>query len=184
MQSPLASRIDQPIADQRLQDMLPAGSFARVRQPRRPEPIQFKMLIEVARKPTRAPLPRAMQLHRIQPDLYPIVLGMLWHRGRKQRQLLMALALFVEGLDQSAPRVVLAVVDLAEIQDRSLDHPAAGATLALHNTPIAILFAVSASLGESQVHDAEFYRKIRDLKKVFVLLSCSLHRFSTHRPLY
>jgi hypothetical protein len=70
MQAPLASRINQSIADERLQNMPPAGSLARVGQPRRPEPIQFELLIEMARQPARAPLARAMQLHRLEPHLH------------------------------------------------------------------------------------------------------------------
>ena len=89
MQPPLAARIDQPIAHQSLQDMPPAGPFARVRQARCPELIELQLLIEMTRQPARSPLPRAMQLHRIEPHLQPIGPGVLRHAlpGGKQREL-------------------------------------------------------------------------------------------------
>jgi hypothetical protein len=92
VQSPLAPRIDQPIANQRLQDLLPAGSLARIRQTARPKPIQLKLLVEMTRQPTRTPLPRPMQLHRIEPHLHAIRLSVLWNRaiGGKQGQLRVA----------------------------------------------------------------------------------------------
>jgi hypothetical protein len=49
---------------------------------------------------------------------------------------------------------VLAIVDLAQVQHLPLDHPAARATLALDNIPIAMFFAVFEASVESQEHDA------------------------------
>jgi hypothetical protein len=71
MQAPLAAGIDQPVADQRLQDVPPPRPLTRVRQTRRPEPIEFQLLIELTRQPARAPLPRPVQLHRLEPHLQP-----------------------------------------------------------------------------------------------------------------
>jgi hypothetical protein len=80
VQPPLAARIEQPIAHQRLQHVPPAGAFARVRQARRPELIQAKLFIQLAGQPARPPLPRPMQLHRLQPHLHAVRLGVLGHR--------------------------------------------------------------------------------------------------------
>jgi len=46
-----------------------------------------------------------MQLHLVEPHLHTIGFGMSRHGpfGRKQRQLAMPLAVFVEGLDDLAP---------------------------------------------------------------------------------
>src|SRR5271166_71754 len=95
-----------------------AGSLARVGQPRRPEPIQFELLIEMAGQPTRAPLARAMQLHRIEPRLHAEARGVIRDAslGREQRELARPLALLVEGLHDPRPGPMLAVVDLAQIQ--------------------------------------------------------------------
>ena len=62
--------------------------------------------------------------------------------GGKQRQLAMKMAVLVERLDHPTPRVALAVVDLTQIQHRTLHHLAAGAAPALDDAPIAMLFAV------------------------------------------
>jgi hypothetical protein len=42
--------------------------------------------------------------------------------GRKQRQLAVPLASFIEGFDQLAPGLALTVIDLAEIKHLPLDH--------------------------------------------------------------
>jgi hypothetical protein len=42
---------DQSNQHQRLQDMPPAGSFARVRQALCPEPVELQLLVEMTRKP-------------------------------------------------------------------------------------------------------------------------------------
>src|SRR5258707_3700013 len=127
MQSPLAARIDQPIADQRLQDVLPAGSFPRIRQPTRPEPIQLELLIQMTRQPTRAPLPRPMQLHCLQPHLYAIALGMLGNRaiGGEQSQLRVSSSPFIKAFEHPTPSLVLAIVDLSPSQHLALPQLAA-----------------------------------------------------------
>ncbi len=77
VQAPLAAGIDKPIADQRLEDVSPASPFARIRQTSRPEAVELQLLIELAGKPARAPLPRPMQLHGPEPDLHATVLGVI-----------------------------------------------------------------------------------------------------------
>jgi hypothetical protein len=59
MQPPFAAGINQPVAHQRLQDMPPAGSLARVRQALCREPIELQLFVEMTRKPAGSPLPRA-----------------------------------------------------------------------------------------------------------------------------
>ena len=85
-----------------------------------------------------------MQLHRVEPNLHPIFLGVFRHPsfGRKQSQLSVSLGPFIESLDYPAPRLALAIVDLAQIQHRPLHHATASTALALDNAPIAMLFAV------------------------------------------
>jgi len=53
-----------------------------------------------------------MQLHLVEPHLHAIGFGMVRHGpfGRKQRQLTMMSAVFVEGLDDPTPGVALAIV--------------------------------------------------------------------------
>src|SRR5271157_2993523 len=111
----------------------------------------------MAGQPTRAPLARAMQLHRIEPHLHAEARGVIRDAslGREQRELARPLALLVEGLDDPRPSPMRAVVDLAQIQHRALDHPAAGTAPAFDNAPVAVLFAVFPSPSESQVHTGE-----------------------------
>src|SRR6478672_901684 len=106
VQPPLAARIDQPLADQRLQHVAPAGALARVRPPLRPEPIEPELLVELTGEPARAPLPRPLQPHRPEPDLDAIRLGVVGQRpfGGKQGELPGAPAVLVEALDHPAPR--------------------------------------------------------------------------------
>src|SRR5208282_2877953 len=122
MQPPFTAGIDQPIAHQGLQNVLPARTFARIGQARRKEKIEFELPIEMTGQKAGAPLPRPMQLHLVEPHLHAIGFGMVRHGpfGRKQRQLTMMSAVFVEGLDDPTPGVALAVVDLTKIYPDSL----------------------------------------------------------------
>jgi hypothetical protein len=85
-----------------------------------------------------------MQLHRIEPHLHAIAIGggRNFMIGRKQRQLPVPSAAFIEGFDRLTPSRALAVIDFAEIQHLTLDHFATGAALVLNDIPIAMLFAV------------------------------------------
>ena len=155
VQPPLAAGVYQTVTHQRLQDVPPLRPFARIRQTLGPEPIEFQFLIQMTRQPTRAPLPWAVQLHRIEPHLYAIAVGTGWNFaiGRKQRQLAVPTAAFIEGFDRLAPSLVLTVINLAEIQHLPLDDFAAGATLILDDTPVSMLFAIFEASVESQEHD-------------------------------
>jgi hypothetical protein len=86
--------------------------------------------------------------------------------GRKQRELTRSLALLVEGFDDPGPRRVLAVVDLAQIQHRSLHHLAAGTALAFDNAPVTVLLAVLPPPRESQVHAGDSTLKSNQEKGV------------------
>ena len=57
----------------------------------------------------------------------------------------MLLAAFVKSVDNPAPGLALAVVDLSEIKHRALCHPIAGAAPALDNAPVTARFAVLPS---------------------------------------
>ncbi len=156
VQAPLAAGIDQPVTDQRLQDVSPLFPLTRVPQTRRPESIEPQLLVQLIRQPARAPLPRPMQFHCVEPHLHAVTVGACRNLaiGRKQRQLAVPLAAFVKGFDQMVPSLELAVIDLAEIQHLPLDHLATGAALVFNDIPVAMLFAVfEASVG-SQEHDA------------------------------
>jgi hypothetical protein len=154
VQSPLAAGIDQAVAHQRLQDVPPPRSLARIRQASRPELIELQLLIQMTRQPARAPLPRPVQFHGIEPHLNAVSVGARRNLAisGKQRQLAVPLAAFIKGLDLLAPGLALTVIDLAEIQHLTLHHLAIGAALVLDDIPIAMLFAVFEASVESQKH--------------------------------
>src|SRR5271167_3179532 len=132
-------------------------------------------------EPARAPLARAMQLHRIEPHLHAKTFGMVRHSpiGWKQGKLSMPPAPLVDPFDHPAPRRVLAVVDLAQIQNRTLHHSPARTAPAFDNAPITVLLAVLPSPCESQVHGPRFYAQTKTRKEG----RSSLHAFPPHRPL-
>jgi hypothetical protein len=72
-----------------------------------------------------------VQFHRIEAHLHAITVsaGRNLAIGRKQRQLAVPPAPLIEGIDQLAPSLALAVIDLAEIKNLPLDHLATGAAL-------------------------------------------------------
>ena len=95
-----------------------------------------------------------MKLHRLKPHPNSIalrVLGQLLLSG-KERQLRLLLGPFIEGFDHPAPPLLLAVVDLAQIQHLALHHLAPGAALTLDDVPIAMLFTVLPSPIAAQLH--------------------------------
>ena len=136
--------------------MPPLRPLARVRQTRRPESIEAQLLIQLTRQPARAPLPRPVQFHGVEPDLHPVTVGACWNLaiGGKQRQLAVPPAAFIKGFDLAVPGIELAVIDLAEIQHLPLDYLATGAALVLDDVPVTMLFAVFEASVESQEHDA------------------------------
>src|SRR5712691_656049 len=94
--------------------------------------------------------------HCLEPHLDAMRLGMFGNRaiGRKQGKLPVAAGPFIKGFDLTTPSLMLAVVDLAQVQHLPLYHLAASAALALDNIPIAMFFAVFEASVESQKHDA------------------------------
>ena len=171
VQTPLAAGIDQPVAHQRLQDIAPVRSFARGRHAARPELVKPKLFIEFTRKPARAPLPRPMQFHRIEPHLYAVPLGPSGKPtvGRKKPQLGVALRILVKRFDRTAPIVMLAVADLTQIQQLPLHHLAIGTAPILDDVPIAVLLAVLEASIRSQKHGPTKLRRSQQAKKILGL---------------
>jgi hypothetical protein len=54
----------------------------------------------MTRQPTRVPLPRPMQFHRVEPHLHAITVRVCWNLviGRKQRQLVVPTIAFIKCL--------------------------------------------------------------------------------------
>src|ERR1700726_242612 len=86
---------------------------------------------------------------------------------------------FVERFDLTTPRFALAIIDLAQIQNRTLHHTTTRTASAFDNAPIPVLLAVLPSPCESQVHGPRFYAQTKSRKEG----RSSLHAFQPRRPL-
>src|SRR3984893_24099 len=86
---------------------------------------------------------------------------------------------FVERFDLTTPRFALAIIDLAQIQNRTLHHTTTRTASAFDNAPVPVLLAVLPSPCESQVHGPRFYAQTKSRKEA----RSSLHAFPPHRPL-
>src|ERR1700693_4291220 len=138
MQPPFAARINESIADQGLQNMLPACSLSTVGQTPGPELIESQLLVQFAGQPTGSPLSRPMQFHLFEPDLHAKVGGEVRQLpiSRKQCQRHGPLALLIEDFNCSTPTFVLSVVDLAKIDHLPLDHLATAAASILYHAAV------------------------------------------------
>src|SRR5262245_58356525 len=143
MQAPFAARINQSIRRQNLQHMPPGSFLARVRQALWPELVQLKLIPQLTGYPASSPLPRPAQLELIQPDLHPILSGMLGHGPirRIERQLPRLPQRRIEHLGGLGPTFLLAVVDLSQVKQVPL-HPAAPRFDLLGDAPRTMIFAV------------------------------------------
>src|SRR5437773_2664608 len=84
------------------------------------------------------PLPRMTNEKIPQPHLHSETGGMLRHRpvSREQGQTHLLLVLGIEDLDAFKPRLLLTVVDLAQVKDMPLHDPSAAASAAFHDGPV------------------------------------------------
>src|SRR5271156_3455839 len=155
MQPPLAARFNQPVSDQDLQNLVPTRSLPARRQALGPEPIEMQVTPQQPGQPTGAPLPRTMQAKfgQAEPHQRGIVRYSLATILREQRQRLRASAIRIENLDRPTPNFRLRRIDLTQIQNVPLHHPAAIETLVLDDVPIEVGLTVLPSLDSSQEHD-------------------------------
>jgi len=109
-----------------------------------------------------------MQLHGIEPQLHAMRLRMFGNAaiGRKQSQLRVAALAFVKSFDRTTPILMLAIIDLAEVQHLPLHHFAASTTPVLDDIPIAMLLAVLEASVESQEHASELTPNQTDEKRL------------------
>src|SRR5260370_38507559 len=94
----------------------------------------------MARQPARTPLPRPMQLHRVEPHLDAMRPGMFGNPaiGGTHGEVRWAAEPFPKGFPRETPRLVLRVLDLARPQPRPPTHPAARATPSLYKIASAM----------------------------------------------
>src|SRR5260370_40560067 len=85
----------------------------------------------------------------------------------------------VDRFNLATPSFSLAIITLAQIQNRTLHHTTTCAASAFDNAPVTVLLAVLPSPCESQVHGPRFYAQAKSRKEG----RSSLHAFPPHRPL-
>jgi hypothetical protein len=155
MTPPLAAGSDEPVGGERLQDQVPARAFAARRESAGPEGVQPELRVQVARQPARAPLPGAP--HREIPEA-DLDRGVIRHLGDpvfgKQGQAARVGGAVLEDLDGLAPGLPLAVIDLAQVEDRALHHAPAAHAPGLDEAPVPMRLAVFVARVTAQEHRA------------------------------
>src|SRR6266508_3867122 len=108
-----------------------------------PELAQSQLMPKLTGQPTVAEGPRAPQLQTAQFHL-DAVHGIFWQRTifRKQTQFGELLLLLIEHRQCFAPRRLLLVVDLAQVQHSPLNGLVGGNPLVLHDAEVAVILAV------------------------------------------
>src|SRR6266511_3352906 len=155
VQSPLASRRQQPVGNEHEQHLIPARALATGRKSRAPEAVEPQLLPQHKRQPARSPLarPAELELRQLQPDNRAIVKKTFTAVLGKQRQ--RPLGAVFHNRDRFAPCLFLAVVDLAQIEHMPLHHASLADALALNNAPVAVLLAVLLANQCAQKHDGQ-----------------------------
>ena len=143
MDAQLAAGIDQAVDHQQLQHLGPRHLAAVSDQLHVPERRQFQLVPEPAAQPAVAEAARPAQLHLVELDGDRVE---CFRRQRavvgKQTQFTILLAVFVEDLQRPAPGLLLAVVDLAEIEHLALGGASAAGAAVLDNAEIAMRFSI------------------------------------------
>ena len=153
MHAKLAARIEQTIDHQQPQHLLPTHRFAPFRQPLLPELIQPQLLPQLACQPAVAEYPRPPQFQPAQLHLHAVDrIGGKFPVVRKQTQRPIALFFLIEHLQRLAPRCLLLIVDLAQIQHCPLHRLAARHTAILHDAEVAMVLAVLLPVCAAQKH--------------------------------
>jgi hypothetical protein len=133
VQPPLAARIQQPVTAQGLEHMFPVGSLPRTAQSLPPKLIESKLLPQLAKQPAASPLPGPVKLEIAQTHPHPLgQVRSISCFSREELELLNLILVLVENLDRTNPLPLLAVVDLAQIQNRVLHHTTSAAATVLH----------------------------------------------------
>jgi hypothetical protein len=157
VQPPLAPRRQQPVGHQNQQNRIPSRAFAARREPLRPEPVQLQLTPQRQDEPACAPLPRPAQPHlrqsqandgRVRKNPFAAIV-------REQRQRPWLRGAFVKDFNRLAPRQLLRVIDLAEVEHMPLHYAPVGHALVLDNAEVAVLLAVLLPNHLAQEHAAE-----------------------------
>ena len=97
-------------------------------------------------QPTRPPLPRSMKLQLIEPDLDDFTCKLRRRAIRGEKGHLPTLSFVtLNNINRLTPGGLLAIIDLAEIKNLSLNNAVVRCALVLNNAPVAVFFAIFES---------------------------------------
>jgi hypothetical protein len=161
MHSKLTARLDPSVHDKKPEHLLPTHGFAAFGQSLLPEILQSQLPPQLACHPAVAECARPAQFQPAQLHLQAVDgffgnLAIVW----KQTQLTVSLLLFIKDVQRLQPRRLLAIVDLSQVQHRTLGHLACGQSTILHHAVVPMFLAVLLSIRVTQKHCAQNHRNI------------------------
>ena len=118
-----------------------------------PEPVQLQTVPQTKSQPARAPLTRRVHFHVLNLDPNHFTLQRRHFPPLGKQRHLPRTRLAFHNLDRAAPRRMLAVVDLPQIQHLALHYPTATHAYVLHHAPIAVLLTVLAAFLAAHKHE-------------------------------
>ena len=126
VETPLASRGDEPVKGEHLEDFIPACPLSPCGQFSAPKSIQTKLLPQFAAEPTRSPLTRMEQAHARKSDRHDwyVSLGKTgWRMVFVKKSDLRRLAgILTEEFDRLAPGGLLSAIELAKVKHLPLEN--------------------------------------------------------------
>ena len=139
VQAELAAGIDQAVDGQQRKHLGPRHVAAAGAQAVVPEAVELQLSPQPAAYPAIAEGARPPQLDLREPDLHGVQrIGRYEPIVREKAQLPRFAAGFIEDFERLSPGGLLGIVDLAEIQDGSLDDLAAGDASILDDAEVAV----------------------------------------------
>ena len=166
MHAEFAAGIEQTIDHQQPQHLLPTYRFTAFGQTLSPELIEAQLLPKLAGQPATTENARTLQFQPAQAHLHTVdgiggdfpIVGKQTHRGE-------ALFGLVEYIQRLAPRRLLLIVDLAEIENGALCCLAAGQSPVLDHAEIPMILAVLAPVCAAQKHPQQQHARDGHLRK-------------------
>jgi hypothetical protein len=135
---------DESIADKGLRNVAPTRAFPARRQLLTSKRIEAQLPVKFTGQPARSRLPRPLQAEVFEVNANTTIERVDWDLpipGKKRHLPAQPLS-FIKSFQNPAPRLLLAVINLAQIQHRTLDDYSSSTTVVFHNRPILVFLAV------------------------------------------
>lgn len=155
VQVPLAAGRDELAHSEQFEHFAPGHLGFAIGQALAPELGQVQFVPETAGEPAVAEAARALEREFGQLYLQAVeCVGRNLAVGGEERDLLCALGGLIEGFELLAPRRLLGVVDLAEIEDGALGGAIGAQAAVFDDAPVAVNLAVFFASVEAQEHES------------------------------